>query len=85
MITDTESEMMQIHTVDALTFLAATTTHAAFWKRRENNGLDERCKAGEVHHYHNQGYQRDFTAVGLLTAARQVTLDAQCKMRQLPR
>jgi len=62
---------MQIHTEDALTFLAATTTHAAFWKRKENTDFDERCKAGQVHHHdHNQG---DITGEGLLTAARQVT------------
>lgn len=52
--------MMQIHTVDALTFLAATTTHAAFWKRKEHTDFDERCKAARVN--------RDFTAEGLLTA-----------------
>lgn len=76
-IIDPGSETMQIHTADALTFLAATTTHAAFWKRKENTDFDERCKAARVN--------RDFTAEGLLTAARQLTLVTQCKTCQLPR
>lgn len=75
--------MLQIHTVDALTFLAATTTHAAFWKRKEKNDLDERRKEREI--IIITRVNRDFTAEGQLTAAMQVTLTAQCKMRQLPR
>lgn len=69
--------------MDALTFLAATTTHAAFWKKKKNY-FDERCNAEEVDHHKNLGEQSDCTAEGQLTAARQVTLGAPCKICPLP-